>query len=140
MLFLCSFHLGIALLCYSFLISILHLEFNSLDNSLFLSLLCSGCIVGSIVGKTAVELLQVRNYLFSIVGFPEFEVRTTLQKLTHALGFFDTWHLNHNAAGLSFEFLDVGLYDTKLVNTGANNVERVVNGSLNFLTKHFLYF
>ena len=40
---------------------------------------------------------------------------------------------------MAFQFLDVGLNHTELVDTRAHDVERVVNGSLYFLAKHFLH-
>ena len=101
----------------------------------------SGC-VGHLcvaISQTSVELCQVRNDFFSIESLPEFEVGTTLQQFTHTLWLTNTRHFHHDATLLSLQFLDVRLNNTKLVDTRAHNVERVVNGRLGFFAQCFLY-
>ena len=140
-LLLGSLHLCVACLGNVVLVGVLYLELGRLFSwfCLYFGSRAVGRLRCFAVGQATVELLQIRNNLLGVVGFPEFEVRTTLQKLAHAFGFLDTRHLNHNAAGLSFKLLNVGLNDTELVNTGADDIERVVDGCLNFLAEHFLY-
>ena len=87
-----------------------------------------------------VELHEIRLHFLIVVCLPELEVCATLQELTHTLRFADTRHLNHDAAFLSFELLDVRLNYSELVDTVAHNVERVVDGRLHFLAQHLLNF
>ena len=75
------------------------------------------------ISQLAVELNEVRDNLLSIVCLPEFEVCATLKELTHTLWLADTRHFNHDTAFLTFELLDVWLYNTELVDTSTNNVE-----------------
>ena len=93
-----------------------------------LILLHAGSIVAGVVGQSLIQLDEVRNNLVRVVSLPELQVGATLQQFTHTLGLFDTRHLDHDAAILSLQLLDVGLDDAKLVDTVANYVERVVNG------------
>ena len=75
------------------------------------------------ISQLAVELNEVRDNLLSIVCLPEFEVCATLKELTHTLWLADTRHFYHDTAFLTFELLDVWLYNTELVDTSTNNVE-----------------
>ena len=104
--------------------------------------LCGGVgfRINTLVGYACVELHEEGNDFLSVVGLPEFEVGRALQQLTHTLRLADTRHFHHDTTVLTFEFLDVGLNDTELVDTGANHVERVVDGVLHFFAQHFLDF
>ena len=74
------------------------------------------------VSHCLVELAQVRSDFLAVVCLPEFKVCTTLEELAHTLRLTNTRHFHHDAAFLAFELLDVRLYDTKLVDTVANDV------------------
>ena len=63
-----------------------------------------------------------------------------MEELTHALRLLDTGHLHHNAAFLTLEGLDVGLHHAEAVDTGAEHVVRVVDGTLHFAAQHLLHF
>ena len=95
-----------------------------------------GCVSGSSLGcggvscfhlahsgsQLAVQSHQERHNLLGIIGLPEFQVGASLQQLTHAVGFLDTRHFNHDTTLLAFKSLDVGLYHTETVDTGAEHV------------------
>ena len=108
-----------------------------------------GCRIGSngIIGSYTslnssillVELSQQRINLLRIVSLPELQIGTTLQQLTNTLGLLDTRHFHHDTSTLSFELLDIWLYNAKLINTVADYIERVVNSRLNFCTQGTLH-
>ena len=129
---------------------LLSLSELSLWSSLYISLLCiflnlelalwsllygsccislSGCssiclsLFLATISQLTVELNEVRDNLLSIVCLPEFEVCATLKELTHTLWLADTRHFYHDTTFLTFELLDVRLYNTELVDTSTNNVE-----------------
>jgi hypothetical protein len=128
---------GSGLCCVGLL---LNLELVGLSN-------CFCRVGGSLVldaaqcsSKFCVEVNEERSNLLCIVGLPELEVSAALQQLTYAFGFLNARHFDHDAAFLTFEGLDVRLYDTEAVDTCAEYVVRIVNGALNFSTKHALDF
>ena len=73
--------------------------------------------------KLCVQLVQVRNYFFCIEGLPKLKVSASLQELTHALWFADTWHLYHDTSFFTFQLLDIRLYYTKLVDTSSYHIK-----------------
>ena len=75
------------------------------------------------VGHALVELLQIGEHLVGIVSFPELEVSRTLEELTHTLRLTDTRHLHGDTSLSALHLLDVGLYDTKLVDTRCHNIQ-----------------
>ena len=100
-----------------------------------------GSISSSIVvaQQTLVELAQRRGDFVAVVCLPEFKVGTTLEQFADTLRLTDTRHFDHDAAFLSFQFLDVGLYHTKLVDTVAHHVVRVVDGRLYLFSECLLH-
>ena len=53
-----------------------------------------------------------------------------MQQLTYALGLLDARHFDHDASFLTFEGLDVRLYDAEAVDTCAEHVVGVVDSTL----------
>ncbi len=86
-------------------------------------------LLGITIGDALIELLQIRQDLISIVSLPELQVCGTLQKLTHTLRLTDTRHLYRDTTLGTLHLLDIGLNHAKLVDTRANHIERVVDGS-----------
>ena len=135
---LCLGKLSVGSGLYAGLLGVVELELRfSLCGSGFLGSGFLGvvalCYLGRValavaIGQTAVELLEVRSDLLSVVGLPELQVGATLQQLTHTLRLADTRHLDHDAALSTLHFLDVGLYDTELVDTCSDDIEGVVDG------------
>ena len=113
--------------------------------------ICSGNLIG-LFGRSgflvnvedgsqlAVYLYQERSDFLRVVGLPELQVGRTLQQLADALGLLHTRHFHHDAAFLAFQSLDVGLYHTEAVDTGAQNVVAIVNSTLQFGTQNVLNF
>jgi len=87
----------------------------------------------------SIKLLEIRSDFLRVVCLPELKVSTTLEHLTHTLWLADTWHFYHDTALLTFQFLDVRLNNTELIDTGADNVERVVDGILYRSADSLLY-
>ncbi len=87
-----------------------------------------------------VKLLQIGEHILRVISLPEFQVRTTLQELADTFRLTDTRHFHHDTTSLSFQFLDIRLNDTKLVDTSTYYVERVIDSCLHFLTQSFLHF
>ncbi len=92
-----------------------------------------------IVGQSLVKLHEIRRDFLVVIGLPELQVGASLQQFAHALRLTDTRHLDHQAAFLSLELLDVGLYDAKLVDTVAHHVVRVVDGCGDFCAQCLLH-
>ena len=98
-----------------------------------------GCLLGGSVflaavdgSQTLVELVEQRGNVLTVVGLPELKVGASLKELAHTLRLADTRHFYHEASLLAFELLDVGLNDAELIDTVADNVERVVDSCLHF--------
>ena len=116
-------------------------NFNFLFVGMSYSLFCRVC--RSLVldatqcsSKFCVEVNEERHDFLSVVGLPELEVSAALQELTYTFGFLDAGHFDHDAAFLSFEGLDVRLYDTESVDTCAEHVVGVVDGALYLCAQH----
>jgi hypothetical protein len=67
--------------------------------------------------------------------FPELKVCSSLEELAYTFGVIDTRKLNQDAAGC-LQWLDVGLGNTKAVDTGADDVERVLDGCVSFFAQY----
>ena len=121
------FHLSVSSLCFCF--STVHL--GRVSRGFARVNLC----------QTSVESLECTLNFAKGVSFPEFEVCTTLEELTHALGFLDTRHFYHDLTHLTtaFEDLDIGLSHTKAVDTLLYHLVRVAHCSLNFLLECSLH-
>ena len=93
------------------------------------------------LSQTSVESLECTLNFAKGVGFPEFEVGTSLEELTHALGFLDTRHFYHDLTHLTtaLKDLDVGLSHTKAVDTLLYHLVRVAHCSLNLLLECSLH-
>ena len=99
-----------------------------------------GCVcLSTSTSKTLVELYQIWLYLLVVICLPELQVGTTLQELTHTLWFTNTRHLHHDTSLLSFQFLDVWLNNSELINTVAYHIEGIVNSSLYLFAQHTLH-
>ena len=105
-----------------------------------LSRCCVGFLSSATISEALVELYKVGLYLLVVVGLPELQVCRTLQQLTHTLRLADTRHLDHQSSFLAFQLLDVGLYDTELVDTVAYNIVGVLDGCCHLLAEHTLHF
>ena len=90
-------------------------------------------------GKLGVERDEEGNDFLCVVGLPELQVGAALQELTHTLGLLHTGHLHHDTTLLAFEGLDVGLYHAEAVDTGAEHVVGVVDGTLHLGAEHALH-
>ena len=78
------------------LIAVLQLQSRFLGCSCFFGTFSLGSIrlcVG--IGQVLIELSKIWIDFLVVVGFPEFKVCTTLQKLTHTFRLANTWHFNH---------------------------------------------
>ena len=108
---------------------VLELELGFVGSSLGSSVVGSGLLflhsggIGAIVGQVLVYLDEVGHNLVRVVSLPELQVGATLQQLAHTLGLLHTRHFHHDAASLTFQLLDVGLYYAELVDTVAHYVE-----------------
>ncbi len=76
---------------------------------------------------------QVGN-LTIFVGFPEFQVGGSLQKLAHPFRLLHTRQLHHDAAGLR-QALDIGLGHAETVDTGAQHHKGIIQCGFRLLTK-----
>ena len=76
----------------------------------------------------------------AVISLPELKVCRTLEQLTHTFRLTNTRHFNHQSTFLSFEFLNVWLYYTILVDTVCHNVVRVIDSGSDLVTKSFLHF
>ena len=97
--------------------------------SLFL-LLSRGILLGGlVVGIGDHQVLDVTANLIGIVALPELQVGTTGQQLQHTVLVLHTRHFDHDAR-LTFQALDVGLNDTELIDTVADDVLGIVDSRL----------
>ena len=86
-------------------------------------------------GDHLIGCCQTGINLIQIIGFPKFEIGTTLQKFTHTFGLFHTGKLHKNTT-VFFETLYIGSNHTETVDTGTQYIERVVDGTVQFLTQN----
>ncbi len=104
-------------------------------------LLCGfGCVLRSLVhtGILVVDLRQLGKNLAQFIRLPELQIGTSLKQFAHALWFLDARQLNQDATRLC-QTLDIGLNHAETVNTGAQHVKRVVNGTVHLLAQHVLH-
>ena len=69
------------------------------------------------ISQTLVELSEIRSYFLVVISLPELKVSRTLEELTHTLWLTNTRHFNHESTFLTFQLLDIWLYNTILVDT-----------------------
>ena len=78
--------------------------------------------------RTAVHLIEESAQLIHVVGLPELQVGTSLQKVTYTLRLGDPGELHQDALG-TVEALDVGSNHTKTVDTGCQYIKGVVGNA-----------
>ena len=78
---------------------------------------CSSVNLCLTISQTLVELSEIRSYFLVVISLPELKVSRTLEELTHTLWLTNTRHFNHESTFLTFQLLDIWLYNTILVDT-----------------------
>ena len=102
---------------------------------LFLALYGHG--VGSLLQlfHHRIRLFEHREYLRIIIGKPELQRSSSLEELAHTLRLLHTGKL-HEDTPRRPDLLDIRLRHAETVDTAAQDVERVVDGTLGLLPQH----
>ena len=93
-----------------------------------------GALCLCVLSEQGVYLAQEGENLVVVVGSPELQRSSTLQKVTNTLGLFNAGQLNQDT--VVFELLNVGLCYTETVDTATQDVERVVECAFRLGTKN----
>ena len=72
-------------------------------------------------------------------GFPEFQLRRPLQEFANPVWVINPGQLDIDTTGTLLT-LDIGRGDPELVNTGAQDIKRTIDGALGLGTDHFNHF
>ena len=94
--------------------------------------------VNIVLGVSLAELIESTRYGLVLIGCIELEVCRFHKQRFHTFGLFDTWKLEKDATFLS-HLLDVGCNYTKLVDTCAENLIRVLDDVVDLILNIFLY-